>query len=177
MPFHQLRKLTMSSLWDMPGVPHKGWTCQGVEDVRVDGETPEEAYYRVCEMCGKERIRFVHTMAHPGFDRELRVGCVCAERMSDDYTAPKVRERELRNRSARRAKWLARKWKTSRKGHPWLQAGDFHIVVYSENVTQNRFRLCINQKRGQRTYGSEEAAKLAGFDAIEKMKQRRRRAS
>lgn len=42
----------MSSLWDQPGVPHKGWVCVGLEDLEApDGD---------CEMCGKEAIRYVH---------------------------------------------------------------------------------------------------------------------
>lgn len=164
----------MSNRWDKPDIPHKGWTCADMFDVRADGESVEEANYEACEMCGNERIRFVHLMRHQQHDGELRVGCVCAEKMSGDYQTPKKREQVLRSRAVRRAKWLTRRWKTSRKGHPWLKAGDFHIVVSQENLNPARYRLYINERRGQRTYNSEDAAKLAAFDAIELMKQRKK---
>lgn len=48
-------------------------------------------------MCGNEKIRYVHIMKHPEFLGELRVGCICACHMTDDYESPQARERELRN--------------------------------------------------------------------------------
>lgn len=162
----------MSNLWNKPDIPHKGWTCSDVFDVRANDEPPDEVNYETCEMCGNERIRFVHLMRHPEHPTELRVGCQCAEKMSGDYVTPKEREKGLRSRAARREKWLTRKWKMSRKGHPWLKAGDFHIVVCSEGQNPIHYRLFINERRGQRLYPSENTAKLAAFDAIEKMKAR-----
>jgi hypothetical protein len=44
----------MSGLWSEPNVPHKGWTCLEVEDLRVAEGT--------CEMCTREAIRYVHHM-------------------------------------------------------------------------------------------------------------------
>ena len=46
--------------WDLPGVPHKGWTLVGFEDIKDD----PDADYETCEMCGNERIRFVHILSH-----------------------------------------------------------------------------------------------------------------
>lgn len=162
-----LQSESMSGLWNKPDVPHKGWKCLDVVDVRGDGEA-EDAAYEECQMRGQERIRFVHVMHHPAVPEDLRVGCICAEKMSDDYVGPKRRENEVRNRSSRRAKWLTRKWKVSRKGYPWIKAGDYHVVVCAEKPAQ--YRLFINEKRGTRVYPSEAAAKLAAFDAIELMK-------
>ena len=52
-------------------------------------DSTEEIPYEQYEMCGNERIRFVHLMQHPDYPHELRVGCVCAEKMSDDYVNPR----------------------------------------------------------------------------------------
>lgn len=84
--------------WNKEGVPHRGWRCIDVEDLAdlVDGT--EEIPYEQCEMCGNERIRFVHLMQHPDYPHELRVGCVCAEKMSDDYVNPRKAEDTLRKR-------------------------------------------------------------------------------
>ena len=68
---------TSVNLWDQPDVPHKGWIFLDV----IDTETAEAT----CEMCGNERIRYVHMMAHADYPERLSVGCVCAEKMSDDY--------------------------------------------------------------------------------------------
>jgi hypothetical protein len=167
----------MGNNWDTSGIPHKGWRCLDVTDVCQEGETAEESSYEICQMCGHERIRFVHIMRHEAQALDLRVGCVCACKMMDDYELPKIREREARNRTARRSKWLTRKWQISRNGRPWIKAGDYHVVVCVESGNPHSFRLYINKKRGARTYDSEPSAKLAAFDAIEEMKRRRNRAS
>ncbi len=69
-----------------------------------------------CQMCGNEKIRYVHIMEHPDLDESFDVGCVCAEKMSGDYEGPKRREAKLRNRAARRTRWLQRKWRVSPRG-------------------------------------------------------------
>ena len=73
------------SRWDQPGVPHKGWHCLDVVDLRADGGPADETDYATCQMCGNEKIRYVHIMEHPDLDENFEVGCVCAEKMSDDY--------------------------------------------------------------------------------------------
>jgi len=88
--------------WDQPGVPHKGWHCVDVVDLRADGESADETDDATCQMCGNEKIRYVHIMEHPDLDENFDVGCVCAEKMSGDYEGPKRREAKLRNRAARR---------------------------------------------------------------------------
>lgn len=52
--------------WSSAGIPHKGWTCVDVIDLRANGEQPEDTDYATCQMCGNEKIRFVHVMQHPG---------------------------------------------------------------------------------------------------------------
>jgi hypothetical protein len=116
------------NLWNQPEVPHKGWKFVNV----IDTETAEET----CEMCGNERIRYVHIMSHPNYSGSLNVGCVCAEKMADDYVNPRKRERALRNAAAKRLRdkkreleenaehrqeILAARWKDSINGNPYLQ--------------------------------------------------------
>lgn len=96
--------------WSVPGIPHKGWECVAVIDLadeRCDGDDIE---YEQCEMCGNEKIRFVHIMRHPEWLDELHVGCVCAEKMTDDYVNPRRVEKELRNRAARRTNFNKVEW-------------------------------------------------------------------
>lgn len=50
------------NLWSTAGITHKGWLCVEVIDLRADVTPSEETDYAVCQMCGNERIRFVHVM-------------------------------------------------------------------------------------------------------------------
>lgn len=152
----------MTGVWDQPGVPHKGWTCDGVTDL----EQPDGS----CGMCGREEVRYIHHMSHPDYPAGLDVGCVCAERMEDDPIAPRLRENALRNAGARRRRWLARKWRVSAQGNPYLNADGFNIAVFRkvdgsfggriEERSSGRFVL------SQRHYTSLDQAKLGAFDGM-----------
>ena len=99
--------------WDKKDIPHKGWTEIGMEDLGEEAEFGEDIEYERCEMCGNEKIRYVHIMTHPEFPGELRVGCICACHMTDDYENPEARERDLKNRVAYSA----------RTAHPFQRNG------------------------------------------------------
>jgi len=154
--------MTLTNLWDQPDVPHKGWHCIDVQDLREDGSSAEETEYATCQMCGNERVRFVHVMEHPEWDGTMYTGCVCAEKLSDDYVGPRKRETTLRNRAARRARWLTRNWRRSRKGNSFLNLEGYNLVVYPTKTGRWGYR--IGERWGSRTYPTEAEAKLALFD-------------
>src|SRR5215467_13772039 len=107
--------------WREEGVPHKGWSCVDMEDLEDDRE--------VCAMCEVAEIRYVHIMTHQEHDGGLRVGCVCAEHMEQDYTGPRLRERRL----LRRGKWLRRRWyRTFDDQVQYLNTDRFHLAVWPE---------------------------------------------
>lgn len=152
----------MSGKWSMPGVPHKGWTCISVEDL----EAPDA----VCEMCEVQEIRYVHHMEHPGYTGTLAVGCVCAEKMEDDYEAPRRRERHMRNAAQRRGRWLDRKWKISQKGNPYINVDGMNITVFCRPDGswggKIEDRTTAQAITARRRYTTEDQAKLAAFDAM-----------
>ena len=47
--------------WNKADLPHKGLTEIGMEDLG-EGLEGEEIEYEQCEMCGNEKIRYVHIM-------------------------------------------------------------------------------------------------------------------
>lgn len=100
----------MGGLWEMPGVPHKGWRCVGVEDLRPDGAYGGDYERGTCEMCLNATLRFVHTMEHDEYPEPVEAGCVCAERMADEYDG-KAREAKLKRLA--RSKVKAATWHTS----------------------------------------------------------------
>lgn len=97
-------------------------------------------------------------------DDRIEVGCVCAEKMSDDYDGPKRREAKLRNRSARRTRWLLRKWHRSAKGNSYICLEGYNLVVYQTKT--GRWGFKIGDRFGPGTYPADSEAKLALFDAF-----------
>lgn len=157
--------LVMGNLWDTPGVPHKGWRCVDSEDVRSDGQSVEDTSYETCEMCGQEQIRYVHLMEHDDYPVPLRVGCICAGKMTEDYGGTKRREARLRNRATRKTRWLRRKWKCSQKGNPYLNVQGHNLTVFRDRFKPGFWKYCIDRRRfSQSSHQSEQAAKLALFD-------------
>lgn len=121
-----------------------------VVDLRTDGESADETDYATWQMCGNEKIRYVHIMKHPDLDENFDVGCVCAEKMSDDYDGPTRWEARLRNRATRRARWLLLKWRVSAKGNSFLNVDGRNLVVYPTKT--GRWGYKIGDRFGAKTY-------------------------
>lgn len=151
----------MSGRWDQPGVPHKGWAFIDTTD---EGEPTHK-----CEMCGREQVRYVHRVRHPEHP-DLLVGCVCAEKMTDDYVTPRENETKLRNRDARRKNWTSRQWRTSKKGNPWLKVDGVLITVFPQ---RGAFNYSINWSPqeevqfGPGGFRTKEEAQYAAFDGFD----------
>jgi biotin synthase-related radical SAM superfamily protein len=159
----------MTNFWNQSGIPHKGWHLADVIDVRADGQSEEDTQYETCMMCGNEKIRYVHIVEHAEIDDEFRVGCICAEKMTDDYTNPAKRENELRNRSKRRLNWSRKKWRTSHKGNLYLRI-DHHVVVVFKDG-RGKYKVRIGETLGQKDFETVDLAKAAAFEGIEYFKE------
>jgi len=116
-------------------------------------------------------------MEHPNYSESFDVGCICAENMESDYTAPRRRERALRNAAQRRRRWLSRKWKVSAKGNAYLNTDELNITVFRKTSLLWGARiedlLTGQSVTSKRRYTTEDAAKLAAFDAMIFLKQER----
>lgn len=159
------------SLWSQSGVPHRGWQCIDVIDLRPHGQRAEDTVYAACEMCGNEPIRFVHVMRHDDYAGQLEVGCVCAEKMSDDYIGPRRREAELRNKAARKSKWLSRKWRTSAKGNHFLNVDGCNLVVFPNKFRPGKWGYGIDGEFSRDAFDFQEEAKLALFEEFRELTQ------
>jgi hypothetical protein len=148
----------LSGLWNKPGVPQRGWRCVDVTDL---GEA-----IGTCQMCDREEIRFVHHMEHNAYPGTLGVGCVCAGKMSSDYVGARNREKKLKSKAGRKARWLARRWKIARSGNPYLNVDGYNIVVfrYAKGRNAGRWGYKVGGTFGTDTYETEGAAKLAAFE-------------
>lgn len=161
----------MTNLWKQTDIPHKGWTLIDVIDVREDNQSEDETEYESCMMCGNERIRYVHIVEHPQYEETLRVGCVCAEKMTSDYLNPRKLEQKLRNKAARRTNWKKKEWKFSIKGNRYLKIEGHFITIFRDKIT-NKYKVSIDSTFGKKQFDTLEDAKTAAFNAIEYFKDR-----
>lgn len=113
-------------------------------------------------MCGNETVRYIHIVTHAA-GHELRVGCICAGKLSDDYEGARARERDLVNRSARREKWLSRRWRVSAKGNSYLKAKGHRVVIFAVG---KRWGASVDGHASPNTWPSQDAAKLKAFDHL-----------
>lgn len=181
------------NLWDDPGFPKRDWKHVDVIDV---AEGNPDAPLHTCEACGREDVRYVHQLEHNLWDEIIEVGCICAGKLTGDIEEAKRLEKETRNRTSRRVRWLERKWKTSRNGNPYLkhrqQGIRYHIVVFKSKHGQWNFRVTVekpsnwtddpspfapvnpigcnyktSEYKGTVWYKNPDQAKLAAFDALQ----------
>jgi hypothetical protein len=149
-----------ANLWNQPGIPHKGWYCVGVEDLEEASAT--------CEMCGKERIRYVHGMEHPeGFN--LDVGCICAGKMTGDYEGARLREYQLRKKARRLETWRDRQWSRSAAGNVFIKTEGLVVVVHRFGEgwrVRVKDAASKKAKAGNKLFPTIDAAKLAALDAV-----------
>lgn len=167
--------------WNQIGIPHKGWHCMDVIDLAEGIEPGEKVEYEQCEMCGNEKVRFVHIMKHPEYPKELKVGCVCAEKMSDDYINPRKRENELKNKCSRRNSFNKVKWKKNfdKNTYSKKHKGEYITIMQSRYGNWGIFFADnrIWEYEGKKILSFEEAEKIA-FKVFEKYhttKEERRR--
>ncbi|MCG9969898.1 hypothetical protein L9W92_18025 [Pelotomaculum terephthalicicum JT] len=159
------------SLWEKPGIPHKGWVCTGMIDLREDDP---DAELETCEMCGKEGIRYVHMMEHPQYPQIVRTGRVCAENMERDYAAPGQRERELLNRHNRKMTFLKREWQQRQNGNFVLKFKGEYLTITPSKFNKNYYGVVYGGQSvwnyKNRKISDLQTAKLAAFDIFDALR-------
>ncbi len=163
----KIKKLKENSpnLWKQEEVPHSGWNCVGVEDLG--------APVGICEMCGYQIIRYAHHMEHPRY-RSLSVGCVCAGRMEGDVAEAKRREADFKNTQVRRMKFFQRKWKRSKKGNEYLKIDGHVLVLYSQEKGKHIWKYAVDNEFCKTEYSTRESAIAGVFDALEKVRSKKK---
>lgn len=157
--------------WNKRGIPHKGWYCKDVFDLREDAEETDEIEYEQCEMCGNEKIRFVHVMKHPEYNQLLHVGRICAEKMSNDYINPGEIENELRKKAFRRSNFKRVKWKFNEYKNTYSKKYKGEYITIKEASNGNWAVFFAEQqvwKHNGRNILSFEVAEKVAFEIFEK---------
>jgi hypothetical protein len=146
-----------------PGIPRTGWVFASYP---IDNITADFT----CENCRFPHVRYVHELKHKATGQLIRVGCVCAEHLTQDFATPRLRETALKNRAGRRLRWPTLNWKRSSKGNLFLKKQGRVIVIRRTS----RGSWAASYKREEDMdwtsvegwYDTPEEAKLAAFDAL-----------
>jgi hypothetical protein len=132
--------------WDQPGVPHRGWVWVDINDLDEPIGT--------CEMCGQPHVRYMHQLQHRETGQTIEVGCVCAEKLTEDYLNPREREAAFISRRLQRARFPKRKgWRGSAKGNKFINFDGHHVVVF--------------KRQGYWTFAADEVASNYGHDSFD----------
>lgn len=125
-------------------LPTTGWYLARMEEL--------EYAEHICELCGKEKIRYVHIMKHDYIDKRIDVGCICAGHMLNDYDTPQQTEYEFKKKLSRKETFMNKVWQV-----------DFRKPQYSDK------RLYIRYKKDTLSI----YVKKASYDPIINIKQQK----
>lgn len=133
--------------WDIENIPHKGWKCVNAIDLLdgCDEFSLEEKndLYESCEMCKKGKIRYVHIMEHNEYERKIRVGCSCAEKLEEDYANPTKREKNLRNKMSRKRNFMKKEWSKNNKENYVLKYKQIDITISPDKYKKDKYNIFV----------------------------------
>ena len=157
------------------GAPLEGWYCESVVDVKGDEDDWDEdddgAGLATCELCGCERVRFLHVMGNPDYFEKVNVGCICAGTMEGDIPAAVERDREMRNRAVRKRSFLKREWRQDEWGVKYKSCGGEKVYFHNGCV------ICGGRKMSEykgKKIVDEVTADHAGFILAEKARKEKK---
>lgn len=146
------------------GAPLEHWHCECV----IDGESDDF----ICELCGCQKVRYIHVMVHPEYDGAIHVGCICAGIMEGDLIAARARDDAAKRKSQRRANFRKKKWAGS-DGRSWItRYKNRHVVIERDSFRgRDFFKISIDsekyQWRNNQRVKTLEDAKLYVFELID----------
>ncbi len=147
------------NLWIRDDVPNTGWECEGITDL---GEP-----LGVCQMCGRQIIRYEHHMTHPQYGN-LDVGCICAGKMEGNIERAKQREQDFKNKEARRQNFMNRKWKQSKNNNSYLKIKNHLIVLYYSERNHN-WKYSLDNSFCLDVFSTRKETMNAAFEALEEV--------
>ena len=111
--------------------PLSDWHCVQIDDMAEVGWIAGNGMgHATCELCGCEKVRFVHVMRHERYFEDINVGCVCAGVMEGDVLAARERERKMTNRAKRKRNYLKRRWESNYNGRHILRYKNQWVVIW-----------------------------------------------
>ncbi|WP_316894311.1 hypothetical protein [Ralstonia mannitolilytica] len=148
--------------WIAAGLPQNGWS-------RVPAPHSEGSG-GFCQRCCASIRGTAQLLCHPSYDGVLRVDALCARQLLQASQATSAYERlPPRSRAAKRLLWIDRSWWRDEAGCAYLRADGYLVLSYAHKGAWRFEVRKIGVQRADRTgsgYSTDEAARLAAFDAI-----------
>jgi len=120
------------ALEKLPAFPLTEWEYIRVKDLRDKKER--------CPCCRRQTFRFGHILEHSDWPEPIRVGCVCAGRLTGDEEAP-VRMQKVEERISKITEnFFSAKWQDAGLGGIVAKVGRFKIQIMQCNGVF-KFRL------------------------------------
>lgn len=148
--------------WIAAGLPLSGWS-------RVPALHPEGSG-GFCQRCCASIRGTAQLLRHPNYDGVLHVDALCARQLLQASQATSAYERlPPRSRAAKRLLWMERPWRRDKAGYACLRADGYLVLSYAH---EGAWRFEVRRTGAQRAdrtgngYSTDEAARLAAFDAI-----------
>ena len=92
--------------------------------------------------------------------------------MEGDIAGARQREAEFKNRQVRRANFLKKEWKQSKKGNEYLKIDNHVIVLYHNTENGNNWKYSIDNQFCHNRYTTRERAVMGAFDALEAVREK-----
>ncbi len=159
-----------SGKWVDEETQKREWKSVGFQDLG-------RGNYKICGMCERERIRFIHRLRHEKQTEELDVGCICAGYMEAANTAEdeereirrkvKLRHREFVNLSGKRERFpTLKKWKVEDGNHS-ITHSEHKIVISSKQLEGDVvYSTEVDDNILSPKFETVKEAKLAAFDQL-----------
>lgn len=148
--------------------PLSDWKCIHTYDVKDEWE---DVGLFTCELCDCSQVRYVHVMHHRDYFENISVGCICAGIMEGDILAAKEREREMKNRSKRKANYLKREWRWRANGNRTMKYKNRWLTIIPNRFSDGGYGVVCDGRsiwnyKGKRI-ANQLAAIHAAFDLVD----------
>lgn len=132
--------------------PLSDWKCIHTYDVKDEWE---DVGLFTCELCDCPQVRYVHVMHHRDYFENISVGCICAGIMEGDILAAKEREREMKNRSKRKANYMKREWQWRANGNRTMKYKNRWLTIITSRFSDGVIVLFVTAGASGTIRGSE----------------------
>ena len=119
-----------------------------------------------------DRIRFVVIREHDEEYEQSKVGCDRAEKITNDYVNPGIRERNLRNRAIQWSRWISKEWHVNKKGNQYLKKDGQYFLIFKDKKPE-QFKYKIDDSWVKKIFNTIEEAKAATFNGIDYLKKKK----
>lgn len=148
-------------------LPQEGWKYRYSVDLADESQCmdlSDESYMKTCEICKKNKVRFMHMISHPLIREWKNACCECAIKLLPHYFNPKLREEELSKKHELILLLIQHSiWDKSDNGNLVYKLKRGHITILPKN--NGTFTVAYNNEY-HNGYENVQDAKWKAFSLI-----------